>query len=385
MGQSEFERPRGCVVWVHAQRASEAGAIVALTQELAKLRGEPVYGLLTSSEPEAPPDAVTSAAIHQLAPGETSGSVSRFLDHWQPDIGVFLGAPDRPNLIADASARGIPMILAASKRGQLTHNGRVGHLAGSLLSYFDYFLAPSAADLNAFRSLDVPAEKIQVTGPLSDTAMALTCDEDELSDLSAATAGRPIWLAARLAADEIDFVEKAQRRTIRAAHRLLLIVVPDNLGEAESLAKKFDAKGWRTALRTDMTGRLDDVQVLIADTEDEMGLWYRLAPICYLGGTFDPARNATDPFEPAALGSAVVHGPNTNGAEARYEMLKASNATVALSDVSELGETIFSLLAPDRAASLAHIGWSITSESAHVVEKLAEIIDVELDRIEASQ
>jgi len=365
---------------MHAHDAADTGAITALCQEIARLRGEPVYGLVTSVE-NAP--TVASVAIHQLVPGETSGSVGRFFDHWAPDIAIVIGPPERPLLIAEAAARGIPLFLAASRRGQIAPDGRLSLLAASLLEHFSKFLASSATEAQAISSGSVEQDRVTVTGPLSDTVLALPCNQAELDDLGNTLAGRPVWLAAHVIPSEIAAVEAAQRRTIRAAHRLLLIVVPRIPENGAEVSAALEAQGWRTALRSKGEEPDENVQVYVADTEDEVGLWYRLAPITFLGGTFDVEEKASDPFEPASLGSAVVHGPDIGNNSHRFARLKKANATVEVASPDELGDTIFNLLAPDKAAILAHAGWSVTSESAHVVESLAEMIDAELDPGEA--
>jgi len=376
LGKTSNIRPDGCLLWIHAQDAADTGAVAALCQEFARLRGEPVFALVTSIENAA---AAPSVAIHQLVPGETSGSVARFLDHWSPDAAVVIGPPDRPVLIAEAAARGIPLFLTSSYRGQVAPGGRLSLLSSSLLEHFTRFLASSAAEAQALYGGNIEQDRVLVTGPLSDTALALPCNQAELDDIGKMLAGRPIWLAAHVTSSEIVSVEAAQRRTIRAAHRLLLIVVPRVPDDGPALSAALEAQGWRTALRSKGEEPEENIQVYVADTKDEMGLWYRLAPITFLGGTFDKDAVASDPFEPASLGSAVVHGPKVGSSSYRFARLRAANATAELASPDELGDMIFSLLAPDKAAILAHAGWSLTSESAHVVEKLAELIEAELN------
>ncbi len=335
-----------------------------------------MYALVTSTENAS---AAVSIAIHQLVPGETSGSVARFFDHWTPDAAIIVGPPDRPVLIAEAAARGIPMFLAASHRGQIAPGGRLSLLSASLLEHFTKFLASSAAEAQALRGGNIDQDLVLVTGPLSDTALALPCNQAELDELGTTLAARPVWLAAHVTTSEIAAVEAAQRRTIRAAHRLLLIVVPRTSDAGPEISAALEAQGWRTALRSKGEEPHENIQVYVADTEGEMGLWYRLAPITYLGGTFDRNAEGSDPFEPASLGSAVVHGPDIGKNIHRFTRLKKANATAEVTSQDQLGDTIFNLLAPDKAAMLAHAGWSVTSESAHAVENLAEMINTELD------
>ncbi|MEM6896072.1 MAG: 3-deoxy-D-manno-octulosonic acid transferase, partial [Pseudomonadota bacterium] len=114
-------------------------------------------------------------------------------------------------------------------------------------------------------------------------------------------------------------------------------------------------------------------QVLIADLPDEYGLWYRLAPLCYLGGTFMglPNRN---PFEPAALGSAVLHGPHPCFFAPNFDALSAAGASRVLQVPEELGPALVSLSAPDQCAQLAHAAWDVSSQGAEVTDRVIGLI-----------
>jgi 3-deoxy-D-manno-octulosonic-acid transferase len=371
-------------MWLHTNHSHHAGPVVAIAKELAHLRGEPVHALVTTPEKNPLISSVREATIHQLAPGETPGSLSRFFDHWNPDVGIILGIPDRPNLITKATERDILMYLAAPERGTMTDVRRMAYLPGETLAHFKTGFAASTAEADALtRHLEGAPLPIEVLGPLSDTMHALPCNDAECVALAAELANRPIWLAAEITPAEVDLIEVAHRKAFRAAHRLMLIIVPSDIEDAGQIAENLEAKGWSTALRS-TAGKLDlDTQVLIADVADEMGLWYRLAPTTFVGGTFDPDGPTGDPFAPATLGSAVLHGPNTGATPARFDRLSDANAALLVKNAAGLGLAIQSLLAPDKAATLAQAGWSVTTESAQLIERMVELMDMHLDAREA--
>lgn len=382
LGQTRIARPEGTLIWLHAKRTEDTGVAAALVAALGNLRDEPIHCLTTTLEAGAPVAGHEGAIIHQLVPGDTSGSVRRFLAHWSPDIGVILSAPDRPLLLTEARARDCPLILAAPRRGETSPTGRMGLLPASLVDVFDRCFAPSAAEAEALRK-HVPADRVVVTGPLTDTAVALPCNQAECDAIADQLAGRPVWLAAGTEDADLHAVERAHRRATRAAHRLLLVISPNDAATGPKIAAWFENKGWRTATRSAGDEPTEDVQVYVADTSGEMGLWYRLSPVTYLGGTFTPGRQPLDPFGPASLGSAVIHGPERGPAPARFRKLAVAGASRQLEDPEALGEVIYTLLAPDKAAALAHTGWLVTTESAHVVETIAEYIDEALLRKQA--
>lgn len=379
LGHTTFQRPKGCLLWLHVSDPAEAGCISALTAELSSLRDEPVFGLVTSTENTVPFSSNDRVSIHQMVPGDTKGSVKRFLEHWKPDVGVIAGPADRATLLKEAHAAAIPMFLAANTRGSVISGSALGTQSVTIPEIFSGVLVATSADQKILTHLGLPTERSAVAGPLCDTALPPPCDTHAFSKLSKILAGRPIWLAAQVSAAEIPILEAAQRRTIRAAHRLLLIIIPRNPAEGLAIAGSLETHGWRTALRSAGGQPDENVQVYIVDTDEGMGLWYRASPITYLGGSFDSDVEISDPYGPAAMGSAVLHGPEITGAVARMQRLRSANASKLVSAPDDLGDAVFKLLSPDQAALLAHAAWATTSEGAPAIEALVTMISRVLD------
>lgn len=376
LGKPSEERPDGCLIWLITRDGVDAGGVLSICKELAFLREEPVHCLVTTETDTPLVPAVATSMLHQLTPVDTQGSIQRFLDHWRPDVGVVHGDIEAAKLILSAAEREIPLFYVARER-------KVPRRFPAYLKRMRRCLVGSAAEARWLRpNLDGNADTVEITGPLKDTVHAPACNEEECDTLAGLLGGRPVWLAAKVTLDEIERIEVAHRRAFRAAHRMLLILVPSDPEDAPKIRDVMDAASWRTALRSDGDEPEEDVQVYIADTEGEMGLWYRLAPTSFVGGTFVVDAVASDPFDPAALGSAVLHGPHLGNVAPRFKRLTESGGAIEVADGDELGEAIQSLLAPDKAAALAQAGWSVTTESAGVVERLVEVMDLALEEAE---
>lgn len=384
LGQPSRDRPDGYLLWLHADAPESAGAGPAVAHELARTRGENFATLITTAQTGSLAEPVARQAIHQLAPGDTAGSVARFLDHWRPDAAIMLGVPDRPRLLLAARDRGIPLFLAASERGSLASRRRLSLLSSDLLDCFDVCLAASAADAEVLHRHLGDGPSVEVAGPLSDTTFALPCGDRERDATARALKGRAVWLAADISANEIDAVDAAHRRAFRFAHRLLLVVIPAAPSDGQMMAGKFEEQGWKVG-RSSVTGEPAEAdQVFIADGEDAHGLWYRLAPTTFVGGTLDPSARPSDPFAPAALGSAVIHGTHVEGMSTRFQQLSKARASITVKSPEDLGAEVQLLLAPDKAAELAQAGWQVTTEAAQVVERLADLINAALDEKESA-
>ncbi len=167
----------------------------------------------------------------------------------------------------------------------------------------------------------------------------------------------------------------AHRAALRLAHRLLLILVPDRPERADALARQIEAaEGWTVARRSADEEPDEETEVFLADVPSEMGLWYRLAPITYLGGSLYGSGSQRDPFEAAALGSAVLHGPHPGDWQTAMARLTEARATRPVGSPVDLAEGLADLLSPDRAARLAQAAWAVTSAGAEVTDRVVGLV-----------
>ena len=368
---AEIPRPEGCVVWLLCETASEASPAPAVAQALSRRLGMPVKALVTAIDTAPLVPSVAEKVLRHPAPQDNERANLRFLDHWTPDFGIVIGRPPLKRLIEQAASRDIPLFWAAASRTATSPSQR----GPGYMERFHTLFAPSASEANALRlHLRDPARRIEISGPLSDTVFALPCNEAECDDLAKLLGGRPVWLAAEVEREEVGVMEAAHRKAFRSAHRLLLIIVPRKMEAADGIVADLEANGWRVSRRSHQGEPDPETQIYVADTEDELGLWYRLAPASFVGGTLQAGSVPTDPYAPAALGSAVLHGPNTGENPARFKALAAHGASLPIGDAEELAAAVISLLAPDKAASLAQAAWATTTESAHVVERMADVM-----------
>ena len=68
-------------------------------------------------------------------------------------------------------------------------------------------------------------------------------------------------------------------------------MVPQDAAASDNTGRKRwnMQQGWNVALRAADQEPEPEVEVLIADSPAELGLWYRLAPITFLGGSLSGA------------------------------------------------------------------------------------------------
>ncbi len=122
-----------------------------------------------------------------------------------------------------------------------------------------------------------------------------------------------------------------------------------------------------------------DVEIFLVENPADYGLWYRLAPVTFLGGTLAGRGPVRNPMEAAVLGSAILHGPKTGQSGPVFGRLGAARATRAVASTTDLGEALSDLLSPDRAARLAQAAWTVASDGAEVTDMVLQRIRAIMD------
>ena len=199
-------------------------------------------------------------------------------------------------------------------------------------------------------------------------------DEAERVRLARAFAGRPVWLAASTHPGEEEVALGAHGRARRALPMLALILAPRHPSRGDALAEMLRARSCTIAQRSRGEPITAETDVYLADTLGEMGLWYRIASVSFVGGSLVDV-GGHNPFEPALLGSAIIHGPHVRNFIDGYRRLTQADAAVLVRSEAELADAIVATMAPDRAAELASHAWEAVSEGAEVTDAVLSAID----------
>ena len=338
-GEAAIPRPEGPLVWLHGASVGELTAILPLIE---RIRQRDVTVLVTSGTVTSadvagrrlPPDV-----IHQFAPLDVPPFVTRFLDHWKPDLALFVESDLWPNLIMASSARSIPLILINGRLSE--RSARRWRLAprsiGNLLHRFDLCLAQSTADAARYQSLGAP--RIATTGNLKLDVPAPPADDDKLAAIKLAVGRRPVIAAASTHPGEETAVIDAHRRLKHSFPGLLTLVAPRHPQRGPGIADIARNAGLVAVLRS--LGELPkaDTDIYVADTLGELGLIYRLAPIVFMGGSL-VSHGGQNPIEAAKLGAAILHGPHVFNFAEIYAALDEAGGAEEVSDAGRLAVRI---------------------------------------------
>ncbi len=367
-GVSDDARPNGPLVWIHGASVGEVLAAAALIE---KLRALNIRILLTSG-------TVTSAAIvakrfppdiiHQYVPYDSPRYVARFLDHWRPSLALFIESDLWPNLILSSAARRLPMMLI---NGRMSHRSfprwrRANATISALLGRFDICMAQSQVDAERFAALG--SRNVITTGNLKLDVPAPPADAAKLERLMSVTRGRPIIVAASTHPGEEDMLVDTHRALAGLFPQLLSVVVPRHPDRGAAIARNVGATGLRVGLRSHEELPTASTDIYVADTMGELGLFYRLAPIVFMGGSLVP-HGGQNPIEAVKLGASIVHGPHVFNFSDVYEALDDAGGARVADTPEALIKQLGRLLADPAARE------SSVAASTRVVEQLGGALE----------
>jgi 3-deoxy-D-manno-octulosonic-acid transferase len=379
-GIASLPRPAGRLLWIHGASVGEARSALPLLGRI--LDAFPAAhalvttGTLASARMLA--EALPARAMHQFVPLDVPAWAGRFLDHWRPDAALWIESELWPSTLAALARRGVPAALVNARLSpsSFARWQGLGAMLRPPLDAFGVVLAQSAADATRLAALGARAPAC--LGNIKFDAPLLPVDDAALAALRSALAGRPRWLAASTHPGEDEVVAQAHRAAERAHPGLLTILVPRHAARGAEVAARLRAAGLVVARRGAGEAVARDTQVYLADTMGELGLFYRLAPLAFIGKSF-AVGGGQNPIEAAALDVAILSGPMVaNFADVFGQLAEAGGARI-LADPAELGPAVAALVADEdararMAAEAAAVAASGRGALARVMDALAPVL-----------
>lgn len=363
-------RPAGRLVWLHAASVGESVSVLPLLPALVRAPDVSVLmttGTVTSAEllGDRLPVLGLDRVLHRFVPLDVPRWAARFLDHWRPDVAAFVESELWPNLLAACRARTIPVMLLNGRLSERSLRGwqRAPGFAREVARTFTRVHPQSEADATRLQAMGAcctePAGNLKLAAP------PLPADEAELARLRGLIGARPVWLASSTHDGEEAVAVAAHAALLPRHPGLLTILAPRHPDRGATLAELFGAPR-RSRGEDPPTGGL-----WVADTLNELGLLFRLAPAVFVGGSLVPA-GGHNPLEPARLGCTVAMGPHVANMINPVRRLHDAGVLRTVEDADQLAAWLDAVLRdPNRHAAA---GIAAASGEDGLPERLAATI-----------
>lgn len=339
-GQATQPRPPGALIWIHAASVGEVASVARLGRAILAADSERTLLMTTTTTTGAETVArLVPDAVHQYVPVDTPAAVSAFLDHWHPDAALFVEADLWPRLLLSLLDADCPMALVNARHSRSRE--RLPKVYASLLSHMALITVQDDAVRTGMIRLGLDGVRLHSPGNLKADIEAPSVNQVLCSIWTKAGTGRGVWAAVSTHDGEEGLVLDAH---LSLSGSPLLILVPRHPERGDSVAKLLDDRGVRYTRHS--SGAVPDTatQVHLIDGLGLTGTVFASAKLVFLGGSLLPGIGGHTPYEPAALGCAILSGTHVANFTWAFQALRDAGAARLVPTSIELGHAIAHLL-----------------------------------------
>ena len=345
LGRATQDRTEGRLIWFHAASVGESLSVLALITRMG-VNLPDAHFLITSGTATSATliaQRMPPRCVHQFAPLDAPAPLRRFLKHWHPDAAVFVESELWPQMLRRTHAAGATMALVNARMSErsLASWAKRPRLAAYLLEVFDLILTQNEAMAKSMVRIHAPAERVARGQNLKSFAGPLPQDNALITQTRTALGSRPVWVAASTHAGEEEIILAAHKKLRETHPDLHLILVPRHPERGDEVLQLIANTGMEYARRS--RGDTPKGSVFLADTLGEMGNWFALSDIVFLGGSLLPI-GGHNPFEVAQSGSTVLSGNHVFNFAETFSAMEAAGAARIVANSDDLAAQIDMLL-----------------------------------------
>jgi 3-deoxy-D-manno-octulosonic-acid transferase len=377
IGRPKLPRPEGKLIWMHGASVGESISMLPLIHRLLELYPEAhvmvTTGTLTSAEVMA--KRLPERAFHQYLPIENPVFATRFLRHWHPDIALWFESEFWPAMLSGIKRKNIPLILV---------NGRISNKSFKRWQQFEFVikdildcftLCLGQSDEDVYRLRVLGAKNTDCLGNLKYAGLPLPVDPEKKAEIEPWLAGRTTWLVSSTHEDEEVKIGRFLPEMKKKIPNLLTVIVPRHPHRGveinEALQKEY---GLSTALRSKGEPVTPQTDVYIADTIGELGIWYELIGLVFIGGSLIP-HGGQNFMEPSRYRDAVIVGPHMHNFTDAMNRAKRADAVIQVNDVIDLMDMVGNLLTnPELLEAKRSLAYNWATGEAKVLDGIVDKI-----------
>ena len=380
LAKTLIKRPIGQLIWFHAVSVGEINTIIPLikfyNKKFPKINFLITTTTLTSCEifkKNKLPNA-----IHQYLPIDISFIAKRFLQHWNPNLCIFTESEIWPNLLIEAKQFAPILLINARLSDKSFLNWkRFKSFITNLLKIYTQIFPSTHLDVDKFSFFY--KKNIKYLGNLKNAAPPMPYNNKLLKQLKKSTAERKIVLFASTHRGEEEMIVHAHNELKIYYENLLTIIVPRHIDRAAEIVKMADRYKLNIALHTESHHIIaPDTELYIANTMGELGVFYRLSDIAFVGGSLIK-RGGHNILEPAKLGLAILSGAHTFNFTETVEDFTNGKALIVVNDQKELFHEIKKLLDDkEYLAKMKNNALNVSRSQDHIIDLYVDAITANL-------
>ena len=333
-GKPSAVRKNGDLIWIHAASVGECLSALPIIAELEKnIKIEQI--LITSGTTSSAliiKDKLSSKSIHQYLPLDVPLFNDRFLKFWNPKCAIFIESEIWPNLIYQIKKMEIKLAVINGRMTLKSYNKWLRFKKTSKLIFNNYDLCLTQNKESALFYKQLGINQTFYTGNIKFSSDKLEFNEENYNSLKNTIVGRKVFLAASTHPGEEMIISNLTQKIRNTNREFLCVLVPRHPNRSDLTKEIIDCK---FATRSKNESINDDTDIYLADTFGELGLFYKLADIVFIGGSLVP-HGGQNPIEAAYFCNNIFHGKYIENFLEVYETLNHLHITELVDNPRQL-------------------------------------------------
>lgn len=382
IGRPSKPRPEGKLIWMHGASVGESVSMLPLIQRLLETYPEAhvmvTTGTTTSAEIMA--KRLPERAFHQYLPIENPVFATRFIKHWKPDIALWFESEFWPATLSCIKRKNIPLILV---------NGRISNKSFKRWQQFEFIIKDILAcftlclgqsEQDEYRLRVLGAKNTLCLGNLKYAGLPLPVDAQKKQEIAEQIGNRTTWLVSSTHEDEEFKIAKFLKDLEQKIPGVLTFIAPRHPHRGVEIKEKLEKElGLNVSLRSANEKITPKTNVYIADTIGELGIWYELFDLVFIGGSLIP-HGGQNFMEPSRCRDAVIVGPHMHNFTDAVNRAKKADGIIQVNDVIDLMAMVENLLTnPELLEAKRSLAYNWAYGEAKVLDGIVEKIQAYLD------
>ncbi len=350
------QRNNGFLIWFHVASVGEAMSILPIIE--AFLKDQKINRILITSITLSSGKILKKRfnnnfkVIHQFLPLDVPIYTKKFLNHWQPNLAIFIDSEIWPNLIMEINKEKIPLLLVNARITKKTFNRwkLLINFAKKIFEKFNLCIASNKESEDYLKILG--AKNVKNLGNLKfaniKSKLNNKLDDNFLSKIN----NRKIWCAASTHDEEEIICAKSHIKIKKTFNDILTIIIPRHINRIESIQKELMKLDLNICLYSQKEQINSNTDILLVDAYGEALKFYNISKYTFLGKSLAKSlkiNSGQNPIEPARLGCKIFHGPNVVNFIEIYNYLKELGVTKKINNYEELSLSLVEEFKEDKA------------------------------------
>ncbi len=374
IGKPIKERPEGKLIWFHGASVGESVSMLPLINRLLETSDD-TYVMVTTgttTSAEIMGKRLPERAFHQYITIDNPVFTKRFIKHWQPDLVLWFESDFWPAMLSTIKKKNIPLVLV---NGRISNKSfkrwqQFDYISKELLGCFTFCLGQSEED--AYRLRILGAKESTCLGNLKFAGLPIPVDEDKKAEVIKQIGNRRIFCISSTHENEEYQLGKRFKVLFEKHPDVLVLIAPRHPQRGGDIKKQLSDLGLNVALRSANEKITDKTQVYIADTIGELGIWYGISPVVFIGGSLIP-HGGQNFMEPSRLKDAVIVGPYMHNFTEAMQRAQKANAIIQANDAEEVIDTVIQLFDnKDLLEAKQSLAYNWASGEAKVLDGIVE-------------